>query len=83
MVLYYDSGHGSGKLFYMKNNVPNYDLGLLDPLTNSPVGRYKDNETWNGVFGEISSGYEECKADSVAIYLSINTYIILELFRLL
>jgi dipeptidyl-peptidase-3 len=67
----------------MKNNVPNYDLGLLDPLTNSPVGRYKDNETWNGVFGEISSGYEECKADSVAIYLSINTYIILELFRLL
>ncbi len=23
------------------------------------------------MFGDISSGYEECKADSVAIYLSI------------
>ena len=27
-------------------------------------------ETYSGVFGEVSSGYEECKADSVALFLS-------------
>jgi dipeptidyl-peptidase-3 len=29
------------------------------------------NETYSGLFGEVSSGYEECKADSVALFLSV------------
>lgn len=29
------------------------------------------NETYGGLFGDVSSGYEECKADSVALYLSV------------
>jgi dipeptidyl-peptidase-3 len=29
------------------------------------------NESYSGLFGEISSGYEECKADTVALFLSV------------
>jgi dipeptidyl-peptidase-3 len=43
---------------------------MICPITGNKVGFYKDSQTWNGVFGDISSGYEECKADSVALYLS-------------
>ncbi len=28
------------------------------------------NDNFHSKFGEMSSGYEECKADSVAIYLA-------------
>ena len=69
-------GHGTGKLFYTKDGVPNYDTEIVCPLTNQKVGCYKDGQTWNGVFGDISSGYEECKADAVAIYLSKNIKLI-------
>lgn len=32
--------------------------------------RYKPGETWNGKFGSLSNNYEECRADSVALYFS-------------
>ena len=39
--------------------------------TGKPIETYyKENDTWHSIFGEVSSGYEECKADSVAIYLA-------------
>lgn len=31
---------------------------------------YKPNDTWNSVFKNLSNPYEECRADSVALYFS-------------
>lgn len=65
-------GHGTGKLFKKsKEGVLNFDENLINPLTNLKVDTYYGpEETWHSKFGEISSGYEECRADSVALYLS-------------
>lgn len=65
-------GHGTGKLFRKaETGELNFDPTLLNPLTGTPVTTYYNpNETYNGKFGEISSAFEECRADSVAIYLS-------------
>lgn len=50
----------------------NFELGRVEhPLLKTPVTTfYEANETWHSKFGDISSAYEECKADSVALYLS-------------
>lgn len=58
-------GHGSGRLL-------NEILPIDSPLNGKPfTTAYKENESYHSVFGEISSTYEECKADSVALYLSV------------
>ena len=58
-------GHGSGKLYNKKPDFPS-------PIDGSEITTfYKENETWHSVFGDIASTYEECKADSVALYLSL------------
>ena len=58
-------GHGSGKLY---TQLP----GFPSPLDGQEFTTfYKENQTWHSVFGEIASTYEECKADSVALYLSV------------
>ncbi|KAL4476266.1 hypothetical protein ABPG74_009999 [Tetrahymena malaccensis] len=62
-------GHGCGKLFYEGN----YDAeNILNPLTNEKgiTKCYKPNETWGSVFKNLSNPYEECRADSVALYFS-------------
>lgn len=40
-------------------------------MTGKPIGEkyYKDNENWNTKFKNLSNPYEECRADSVALYL--------------
>jgi dipeptidyl-peptidase-3 len=58
-------GHGSGRLIFEKPT-------FVSPLDGQEITTfYKPNETWGSVFGKIASFYEECKADSVALYLSI------------
>lgn len=58
-------GHGSGRLY---RNLPDF----ASPLDGTPFTTYyKENETWHSVFGEIASTYEECRADTVALYLSL------------
>lgn len=65
MALHELLGHGSGKLYEEQPKFPS-------PLDGQEIKTfYKPNETWHSVFGEIASGYEECKADSVAIYLAL------------
>lgn len=66
-------GHGSGKLLtelpdgtfnFNKENPP------MNPLTNEPVKTYyKKDQTWSGLFGPVAGSYEECRAESVAMYL--------------
>lgn len=58
-------GHGSGRLLREK-------VEFKNPIDNSDIHTfYGHNETWHSVFGEIASTYEECRADSVALYLSL------------
>ncbi|EGR33365.1 hypothetical protein IMG5_055080 [Ichthyophthirius multifiliis] len=62
-------GHGCGKLFKKGN----YDAeNIINPLTNEKgINKcYGENDTWNSVFQNLSNPYEECRADSVALYFS-------------
>jgi len=65
-------GHGTGKLFVKsKSGEFNFDKALKHPLTGGEITTwYEEGETWGSKFGKISSAYEECRADSVALYLS-------------
>jgi dipeptidyl-peptidase-3 len=65
-------GHGCGKLF-MENSAgeKNFDENLLNPVTKNKIETwYKSEDTWGSVFGKLSNPYEECRADSVALYYS-------------
>lgn len=72
-------GHGTGKL-YMKES--SGELKFED--FESPYAwngktkmvsetAYGSEETWSAKFGKLSSGYEECRADSVALFLIKDT----------
>ena len=67
-------GHGSGKcLQELPSGELNFEMGkVLDPFTKEPITTYyKKGETFQNVFGRFQSAYEECRADSVAMYLCL------------
>ncbi|KAF7294939.1 Dipeptidyl peptidase 3 [Mycena indigotica] len=72
-------GHGSGKLFQeyadgTKNFSPE---NIINPLTGKPVATwYRPGQTPDSVLGEVSSSMEECRAESVALYLASNLEIL-------
>ena len=67
-------GHGTGKLLQeTEPGVFNFDKANppISPLTKKPIGTYyKPGETWSSVFAAVSSSYEECRAELVAMALS-------------
>ena len=65
-------GHGCGKLFQETESGLNFDVNtVVNPLTNGKITSwYKSNETWYQKFGPLSNPYEECRADSVALYFA-------------
>jgi len=76
-------GHGTGKLLQETSpgvyNFP-HEAPPLNPLTNTPVKTfYKPNETYSTLFGALSSSYEECRAECVAMALSCD-FSILHIF---
>lgn len=78
-------GHGTGKLLY-ENKPGEYNFDIknppIDPTTGKPCNTYyKPSQTWSGVFGQISSSYEECRAECVAMVLGCEPDI-LKLFGL-
>ncbi|KAI9800993.1 MAG: hypothetical protein M1825_003527 [Sarcosagium campestre] len=67
-------GHGTGKLLQETSpGVFNFDRDHPphNPVTGAPVETYyKPGQTWGSLFGSISSSYEECRAECVAMALS-------------
>ncbi|KAJ2984708.1 hypothetical protein NUW54_g10409 [Trametes sanguinea] len=68
-------GHGSGKLFKENaDGTKNFDPEkIINPLTGKPITSwYKPGQTPDSVLGEVSSSMEECRAETVALYLVSN-----------
>ncbi|KAF5330737.1 hypothetical protein D9619_005755 [Psilocybe cf. subviscida] len=68
-------GHGSGKLFEeYADGKKNFDLEkVVNPLTGGKITSwYKPGQTPGSVLGEVSSSMEECRAETVALYLVSN-----------
>jgi dipeptidyl-peptidase-3 len=60
-------GHGSGTLLYEGR----FAEDLVNPATGQQIDcSYKGDETWSSKFGKLSNPYEECRAETVALYLS-------------
>ena len=76
-------GHGTGKL--LQETAPgeyNFDIKNppMNPVTSTPVETYyKLGQTYSSVFGAISSSYEECRAECVAMVLTCD-FNILKIF---
>ncbi|KDR81604.1 hypothetical protein GALMADRAFT_239656 [Galerina marginata CBS 339.88] len=65
-------GHGSGKLFEeYADGKKNFDPEkVINPLTGQKIASwYKPGQTPGSVLGEVSSSMEECRAETVALYL--------------
>ena len=77
-------GHGTGKL--LQETAPgqfNFDVKNppTDPISCQPCRNYYlPGQTWNSVFGQIASSYEECRAECVAMALSCD-FDILKIFK--
>lgn len=71
-------GHGSGKLLQMAaDGTLNYLPSLLDPLTGEcPTSYYEPGDSYDSCFGPLSSAYEECRAEAVGLYLSLESNIL-------
>ncbi|GAQ90877.1 Dipeptidyl peptidase III [Klebsormidium nitens] len=72
-------GHGSGKLFHRgSDGVFDFPHGsLANPETGAPVASwYEAGQSWDSVFGAISSSYEECRAECVGIFLAANEQVL-------
>jgi dipeptidyl-peptidase-3 len=65
-------GHGSGKLLLQNNDGSfNFDVNTVNPATGEKIDSfYKPGETWSSIFAELSGAYEECRAETIAVYLS-------------
>ncbi|KAF9532974.1 aflatoxin-detoxifizyme [Crepidotus variabilis] len=76
-------GHGSGKLFEeYPDGTKNFDPAkVINPLTGKKITSwYKPGQTPGSVLGEVSSSMEECRAETVALYLVSNPDI-LKIFK--
>ncbi|KAG1731884.1 peptidase family M49-domain-containing protein [Suillus lakei] len=72
-------GHGSGKLFQeAADGSKNFDPEkIINPLTGKNITSwYKSGQTPGSVLGEVSSSMEECRAETVALYLASNPTIL-------
>ncbi|KAF9464691.1 aflatoxin-detoxifizyme [Collybia nuda] len=76
-------GHGSGKLFEEDlDGKKNFDPEkVINPLTGKPITSwYKPGQTPGSVLGEVSSSMEECRAETVALFL-VGNLDILKIFN--
>ena len=75
-------GHGTGKLL-MELDDGSFNFDKSSPpsgLDGKPISTYyAKGETWGSKFGSIAGSYEECRAESVAMFLGTNRKL-LEIF---
>ncbi|PYH64693.1 dipeptidyl peptidase III [Aspergillus vadensis CBS 113365] len=73
VVLHEILGHGTGRyLTESSDGGLNFDIGNLplDPFTGKPVeSLYRAGQTWTGVFNDLATTVDECRAELVGAYL--------------
>lgn len=73
VVLHEIMGHGTGKLLLEQSpGIFNFDKENppVNPLTGKPIDTwYLPGETWTGVFGDLATTVDECRAELVGAYL--------------
>ncbi|OJI87134.1 hypothetical protein ASPTUDRAFT_54154 [Aspergillus tubingensis CBS 134.48] len=73
VVLHEILGHGTGRfLTESADGVLNFDMENppLDPFTGKPVESwYRAGQTWTGVFNDLATTVDECRAELVGAYL--------------
>ncbi|KAF2354545.1 hypothetical protein FHG87_014698 [Trinorchestia longiramus] len=76
-------GHGSGKFLRRKDDGSlNFDPAKVkNPFTGGEVGFYETGENYQTRFTNLGSAYEECRAETVALYLCLNDDI-LDIFNI-
>ena len=76
-------GHGSGKLLMQKSDGSlNFKKGLINPLDEQPVNKfYEKGESYDSKFTSLGSAYEECRAECVGLYLSVDNDV-LDIFNI-
>jgi dipeptidyl-peptidase-3 len=66
-------GHGTGKLL-MEDEPGSFNFDItkppINPLTGRPIDSwYRPSQTWTGLFGDIATSVDECRAECVGAYL--------------
>lgn len=73
VVLHEILGHGTGKLLTEEPEGNfNFDINSppLNPLTGKPIDTwYLPDQTWTGVFEDLATTVDECRAELVGAYL--------------
>lgn len=73
VVLHEILGHGTGR--FLTETTPgnfNFDTDILplNPITGEPINTwYRPGQTWTGVFEDLSTTVDECRAELVGAYL--------------
>ena len=72
VVLHELLGHGTGKMMAEEDGGFNFDTNNppVNPLDKQPITSwYQSGQTWTGVFGELATTVDECRAELVGAYL--------------
>ena len=73
VVLHELLGHGTSKLLTeYGDGTYNFDTANppISPLTGKPIATwYKPGQSWTGVFGDLATSLDECRAECVGAYL--------------
>lgn len=76
VVLHELLGHGTGKMMTEESGTFNFDIENppIDPVTKAPISSwYRPGQTWTGVFADLATTVDECRAELVGAYLMDDT----------